>query len=162
MVMTAFSLLLSVGILSLHYHWPDEALGERCKRIADFFAKGLCMKTYWSSPSAHKQRAAANERRTFKSMTWNYKTNNETLNQYILLANIVDDLKYLRNTREEDDSSRARRCDWVQVARVFDRFLLTVFLIFNIVMVIALFVIFPSTKSSRPNLRSPVTPNILN
>ena len=160
MVMTAFSLLLSVGILSIHYHWPDEPVSERCKRMADVFAKGLWMKTYWSSTPMSRSRLNINGVHGARSMTWNYKTNSDALKQYVLLANIVDDLKYLRNNREEDNLSRARRYDWVQVARVFDRFLLAVFLLFNICMVIGLFVIFPSTKGDRPYLNVQVTPKL--
>ena len=118
------------------------------------------MKTYWSSSPVSKLRLDVDDKHAIKSMTWDYKVEKDALKQYLLLANIVDDLKYLRDKREEDIFSRNRRYDWVQVARVFDRFLLAIFLIFNIVMVVGMFVIFPATKANRPSVYIPVSPDI--
>lgn len=170
MVMTAFSIVISVIVLDLHHHEPSSPVPRWLRRLVfGFMARILCMKTpYGTESSSLFQIAHGRLRHT-------HVTSAEDCDEDILEANniagitavmrgLYDDLESVMAPKKKkplfeeilqhlrDITTKMKRNirreqikeEWKMVAKVIDRFLLVIFLIAIITLTATILYIYPN------------------
>ena len=172
MVMTAFSIVISVIVLDLHHHEPSSPVPRWLRRLVfGFMARLLCMKTPYGTESSSLFQIAHGRLRQSHVATHQ----DECLEDEVLEANniagitavmrgLYDDLESVMAPKKKkplfeeilqhlrDITTKMKRNirreqikeEWKMVAKVIDRFLLIIFLIAIITLTATILYIYPN------------------
>lgn len=163
--LTACSLVLAVILLSVHHNSMNGLVPKYVKKIADFCAKLTFMTVSWSHQlednqlvesrfstyqSGYPIRADLDQGRLQREDDGCYQKASAEKN--IIMTKILENVEELCLIQERIREFTRRKRDWVQVACIFDRFLLVLFLQFNVISTFVLFVIFPLLKPDKSHV----------